>query len=76
MDALLSRRALALRLNIAPHTLAIWAIKGFGPPVVKVGRLAMYDQRDVADFIEERKRPSTSAQLAPVSMPRGAQSRR
>lgn len=67
MSTLMSRRALALRLGCAPQTLAMWAVKGFGPPVVKVGSRAMYDPADVERFIAERKRSSTA-----VAMPASA----
>lgn len=67
MSKLMSRPELALRLGCAAHTLAVWAVKGFGPPVVKVGARAMYDPADVERFIADRKRSSTA-----VAMPTSA----
>lgn len=67
MRTLISRRVLAERLGCSPHTLAIWAVKGFGVPVVKVGSRAMYDPDDVERFIESRKRGSTSESFTPAS---------
>lgn len=60
MRSLISRRELAERLGCSPHTLAIWAVKGVGVPVVKVGSRAMYDPEDVEAYISSRKRASTS----------------
>lgn len=64
MRILISRRELAERLGCSPHTLAIWAVKGVGPPVVKVGSRALYDPADVEEYISSRKRASTSAPFA------------
>lgn len=60
MTKLLSRADVARALGVKPHTLAVWAVKGFGPPTVKVGSRAMYDEADIERFIEARKRSSTS----------------
>lgn len=61
MTKLQSRADVARRMGVKPHTLAVWALKGFGPPVVKIGSRAMYDEADIEKFIESRKRASTSA---------------
>jgi DNA-binding transcriptional MerR regulator len=60
MRTLINRRELAEKLGLSPHTLAVWAVRGFGVPVVKCGSRAMYDPEDVERFIEARKRASTS----------------
>lgn len=63
MTNLLSRGDAARAMGVKPHTLAVWAVKGFGPPVTKIGSRAMYDERDIEKFIEARKRQSTSAEF-------------
>lgn len=63
MTKLLSRADAARAMGVKPHTLAVWAVKGFGPPVVKAGSRAMYDEVDIEKFIESRKRASTSAEF-------------
>lgn len=63
MKKLQSRTEAARGMGVKPHTLAVWALKGFGPPVVKIGSRAMYDEADIEKFIESRKRASTSAEF-------------
>lgn len=63
MKLLRPRKAVARLLGVKPHTMAVWAVNGFGPPVVKIGKQAQYDMDDVVRFIESRKRASTSAEF-------------
>ena len=65
MKKLLSRADAASAMGVKPHTLAVWAVRGFGPPVVKIGSRAMYDEPDLEKFVESRKRSSTSDNAEP-----------
>lgn len=67
MIELLSRVDAARLLGVAPQTLAIWAIKGFGPSFIRVGRRPMYDMRDLERFIDARRARSTAER---TDMPR------
>lgn len=49
---MLTRRQLAARLNLAEHTLAVWAVKGTGPKFLKVGRAVRYRWSDVEAWLE------------------------
>jgi predicted DNA-binding transcriptional regulator AlpA len=50
----------ARRLGLKPKTLERWRWAGSGPPFVKLGRCARYDQRVVDAWAAERSRTSTS----------------
>jgi len=54
-DKLLRRKEAARKLTVTPHTLAVWAWRGFGPPVIKVGRLACYWNSDIEAFLNMRR---------------------
>lgn len=50
----------ASRLHVTPETLAVWRCTGrYNLTFVKVGRKVLYDEKDVADFIERRKATQT-----------------
>jgi excisionase family DNA binding protein len=52
---LLSREEAARYLGVAPATLATWATtKRYPLPMVKIGRVVKYRQRDLDAFIESR----------------------
>jgi excisionase family DNA binding protein len=52
---LLTREEAARYLGVNPRTLSNWSCTGrYGLPVVKIGRLAKYRQRDLDRFIEQR----------------------
>lgn len=50
-DGRMSRPTTAKYIGIASQTLAIWAVKGIGPPPVRVGGRIFYRKRDVDAFI-------------------------
>jgi hypothetical protein len=54
------------------QTLAKWRIEGGGPPFTKVGRMVVYDIRDLRAFVDARKPRSTSdrafANVRPVGL--------
>lgn len=60
MKGLLSRAEAAQFVGLAPQTLAIMAIRGGGPRLVKLGRRVLYDETDLREWIEGRKFASTS----------------
>jgi hypothetical protein len=45
----------AAALGVCAHTLACWAVRGFGPPFFKVGSRCMYAGSDLLAFLESRK---------------------
>jgi len=45
----------ALRMRMAPGTLAVWRCRRFGPPFIRVGRRIFYDPRDVSRWLEDNK---------------------
>lgn len=47
-------------LMVKPATMADWALKGFGPPMVKIGRLVRYRRSDLEKYLEERTVNSTA----------------
>ncbi len=52
---LLTRQQAAAYLGVNARTLANWSCTGrYSLPVVKIGRLAKYRQKDLDRFIEER----------------------
>lgn len=57
---LISAKDLAKKLNVAVQTLAVWRLRGFGPPHIKAGCRVLYSMSDVARWLESRKRASTS----------------
>ena len=61
-EALISRKEAARQLGISHHTLTIWAISKKYITPVKIGRRAMYHQRDV----DRLKMEGTDAAKAPT----------
>lgn len=59
-DVLLDTEQVAALLQLRPNTLAQWRVKGAGPRFVNVGRRIRYRQADVAAWIDERTKASTS----------------
>jgi hypothetical protein len=51
---------LAERVHLSEQTLAVWRLRGFGPPYIKAGARVLYSTRDVSEWLESRKRVSTS----------------
>lgn len=58
---LLSPSQAAVRLCVAPSTLAKWRVTGAGPTFTKVGARVFYDQADLFEWLEKNKRSSTSS---------------
>jgi hypothetical protein len=54
MERLLSRREAADLLRVPPATLAGWAYKRSGPKFYRVGRFALYSERDLTTWLEQR----------------------
>lgn len=59
MDLLSTPKA-ASRLGLSPRTLEKWRLLGGGPPFRKLGRRVLYDPEDLADWLEDSIRYSTS----------------
>ena len=52
----LLRRAKAAKiLDVPPQTMAVWACNGFGPPVLKFGRMVRYDPQDLRRWIDQHR---------------------
>jgi hypothetical protein len=67
LEALLTQKRLAERLNQSERTLERWRIEGTGPVYVKAGRKVLYLPRDVEEWLLETRRRSTSSPSAPSS---------
>ncbi len=52
---LLTATTLAERIHIDEKTLANWRSAGRGPPYFKIGMRVLYDETDVAQWIETRR---------------------
>ena len=50
----------AARLGIAPSTLAQWRYLGSGPAFLKLGGLVRYREADLAAWLDQQTRTSTS----------------
>jgi len=50
-DVLMTRCEAAAFLRLKPQTLAVWATRGTGPKVCKVGRKALYRLNDLREYI-------------------------
>lgn len=57
---LLSRAEVEAEFGLTRRFLEISAVRGDGPPFIKVGRLARYMRRDVMAWLEARRVRSTS----------------
>ncbi len=58
--ALITPRELAQRLNLSVSTLAKWRCYGHGPAYRKIGNRIRYDEDEVAAWLEQLTRRSTS----------------
>lgn len=67
MRKYLRRKEAAAYLGLAAQTLARWAVEGFGPPVLKLGRAVAYDVDDLDRFATSRRgwRATTTETHAP-----------
>lgn len=60
-DQMLTEHLAAEILCQSVRTLQKWRVTGFGPEFFKIGRSVRYRRREVADWIESRRRAHTSA---------------
>ncbi|MCF8879653.1 helix-turn-helix domain-containing protein [Hyphobacterium sp. SN044] len=58
---LLSPKAAAAYLGLAPSTLAKWRVDGTGPTYLKLGSAVRYKLDDLSDWLDSRSYSSTSA---------------
>ena len=56
----------AARLGVTAETLANWRWRGEGPRHIRVGRRVRYRLTDLAEYLDERTRTSTSDRGADV----------
>ncbi len=47
-------------LTVGTKTLQSWRVRGVGPRFVRIGRLVRYTEAELAKYIEEQTRQSTS----------------
>lgn len=59
-DMLLSRVEVQEHFGLSRRFLEISAVRGDGPPMVKIGRAVRYTVGDLRSWIEARRRLSTS----------------
>lgn len=50
----------AERLGVTPETLANWRYRGFGPRFIRVGGRVRYRLSDIATWLDDQTRTSTS----------------
>ena len=60
LNELLNEATVAKRLGVETKTLQAWRCRGNGPPFVRVGRLVRYEPDSLQQWIEARRRRSTS----------------
>jgi excisionase family DNA binding protein len=58
---LMTRPEVADYLRTPINTLARWAVKGYGPPSIRVGRRCLYRRKDVLAFLERQRSNGTTA---------------
>lgn len=59
-DRLLTRAQVEVSFGLSRRFLEVAAVKGGGPPMVKIGRSVRYQAGDVRTWIEARRVESTS----------------
>jgi DNA-binding transcriptional MerR regulator len=60
MDQLLTIEEVAERTRAPVATLRFWRHKGIGPPGFKLGRRVVYLERDVQEWIDDRRQTAAS----------------
>lgn len=55
MNERFRNREAADYLKVSPGTLEVWRCKGRGPRYSKLGKVVVYDVRDLDAFLESRK---------------------
>jgi excisionase family DNA binding protein len=63
MEQLLDQHEAAKLLGISVRTLERHRLTGTGPRFARIGRLVRYRQSDIAEYIEQNVRTSTSSAL-------------
>ena len=56
----LNTRASATFLGVSPRTLEKWRVTGGGPPYRKLGARVVYVEDDLVEWVDARRRCSTS----------------
>jgi len=64
LPLLLTEKQVQERFGLNNRTLRAWRLTGTGANYVKVGKSVRYLETDVLDFIQTRRRRSTSVSLA------------
>lgn len=59
-EKLLTPDDVAETLGVGRGCLAKWRLSGFGPKYLKIGRRVAYQAEDVAAWLSDRRRQSTS----------------
>jgi predicted DNA-binding transcriptional regulator AlpA len=70
-DHLLTTREAAAALRISASSLHKWRVSGHGPRFVYIGHRVRYRVADIAAYIAEQTRTSTSATRPPEQLPAG-----
>lgn len=63
-DRLLSRAEVEVTFGLSRRFLEVSAVRGDGPPMVKIGRSVRYRVSDLRSWIEARRVNSTSQEVA------------
>jgi predicted DNA-binding transcriptional regulator AlpA len=63
-DRLLSRAEVEVNFGLSRRFLEVSAVRGDGPPMVKIGRSVRYRVADLRNWIEARRVNSTSQAVA------------
>lgn len=63
-DLLLSRAEVEVNFGLSRRFLEVAAVRGDGPPFIKIGRSVRYRVSDLRGWIEDRRVTSTSQQVA------------
>lgn len=62
-DRLLSRAEVEVNFGLSRRFLEVSAVRGDGPPMVKIGRSVRYRVADLREWIESRRVTSTAQEL-------------
>jgi predicted DNA-binding transcriptional regulator AlpA len=62
-DRLLSRSEVHTQFGLTQRYLEVSAVRGDGPPMIKIGRSVRYRVGDLREWIEARKVTSTSQEV-------------
>ena len=58
---LLTTEQTADLIHVVPGTLSVWRSEGrYNLKYIKIGRKVFYDESDIQDFLEQRKRTQTA----------------